>query len=75
MWFKNLLVYRLNEWPVTPDALEEKLSQHILQACSGLEMQRHGWVSPKADGEPLVHALGQQLLISLGTEKKLLPST
>ncbi|HEX5365018.1 MAG TPA: recombination-associated protein RdgC [Gallionella sp.] len=75
MWFKNLLLYRLTEWSVTPDALEEKLAQHILQPCSGLEMQSRGWVSPKADGEPLVHVLGSQMLISLGLEKKLLPSS
>lgn len=75
MWFKNLLVYRLTQWSVTPDALEEKLAQHVLQPCSGLEMQSRGWVSPKADGEPLVHVLGAQMLISLGLEKKLLPSS
>lgn len=75
MWFKNLLVYRLTKWDVTPEALEEKLSQHALQPCSGLEMQRFGWVPPKADGEPLVHTLGSQMLISLGAEKKLLPAT
>ncbi len=75
MWFKNLLVYRLNNWDITPEALEEKLSQHALQACSGMEMQSRGWVSPKAEGEPYVHTLGPQMLISLGTEKKLLPAT
>jgi recombination associated protein RdgC len=75
MWFKNLLVYRLTQWDVSPAALEEKLSQHALQPCSGFEMQRLGWVSPKADGEPLVHTLGTQILISLGVEKKLLPAT
>lgn len=75
MWFKNLLVYRLTRWEATPVTLEEKLSQHALQPCSGMEMQSRGWVSPKAEGEPLVHALGQQMLISLGVEKKLLPAT
>lgn len=75
MWFKNLLVYRLNAWSATPDILEEKLSQLILQSCSGLEMQSRGWVSPKADGEPLVHTLGSQMLIALGMEKKLLPAS
>jgi recombination associated protein RdgC len=75
MWFKNLLVYRLNNWDITPDTLEEKLAQHALQPCSGMEMQSRGWVSPKADGEPYVHTLGSQMLISLGTEKKLLPAT
>lgn len=75
MWFKNLLVYRLTRWDLSPDALEEKLSQHILQPCSGLEMQSQGWVSPKDEGMPLVHTLGSQMMICLGTEKKLLPAT
>lgn len=75
MWFKNLLVYRLNSWNVTPAILEEKLSQNTLQACSGMEMQRLGWVSPKEDGQPLVNTLGSQMLICLGVEKKLLPTT
>lgn len=75
MWFKNLLVYRLNKWDITPAALEEKLAQHALQACSAMDMQSRGWVPPKAEGEPFVHTMGSQMLISLGIEKKLLPST
>jgi recombination associated protein RdgC len=75
MWFKNLIVYRLTNWDTAPEALEEKLAQHALQPCSGLEMQSRGWVPPKGDGEPFVHALGPQMLIALGTEKKLLPAT
>ncbi len=75
MWFKNLVVYRLNKWAATPAELEEKLSQRSLKACTGLDMQSLGWVSPKADGEPFVHSMGPQILISLGVEKKLLPAT
>jgi recombination associated protein RdgC len=75
MWFKNLLVYRLSKWDVTPEALEEKLSQNAIQACSAMEMQRLGWVSPKEEGQPFVHTLGSQMLICLGVEKKLLPNT
>ncbi len=75
MWFKNLIVYRLNRWNVTPTFLEEKLSQNTLQTCSGMEMQRLGWVSPKEEGQSLVHTLGSQMLICLGVEKKLLPTT
>ena len=75
MWFKNLLVYRLVKWDVTPTALEEKLSKNALQACSGMESQRLGWVSPKEEGQPFVHTLGSQMLICLGVEKKLLPAT
>lgn len=75
MWFKNLLIYRLNQWNETPASLEDKLSRLTLQACGGLEMQSRGWISPKTDGEPLVHTLGSQIMISLGIEKKLLPAT
>ena len=75
MWFKNLLVYRLNQWAETPESLTEKLSKQALQPCSGLDMQSRGWLPPKGDNEPLVHTSGQQIMISLGVEKKLLPST
>ncbi len=75
MWFRNLLVYRLTNWKLSPAALEEKLAQLALQPCSGLEAQRLGWLPPKGEGEPLVHAQGQQMLICLGSEKKLLPAS
>ncbi len=75
MWFKNLLVYRLNKWSDTPASLEEKLAKQALQSCNGLDMQSRGWVPPKEDGGPLVQALGGQLMISLGVEKRLLPAT
>ena len=75
MWFKNLLVYRLNQWAETPESLTEKLSKQALQPCSELDMQSRGWLPPKGDNEPLVHASGQQIMISMGVEKKLLPST
>ena len=75
MWFKNLLVYRLKQWDISPVVLEEKLAQYELQPCSAMQMQSIGWIAPKADGEPLVHVLGSQMLISLGVEKKLLPAS
>ncbi len=75
MWFKNLLVYRLTKWDIAPNALEDKLSQNAIQACSAMEMQRLGWVAPKDEGHPFVHMLGSQMLICLGVEKKLLPNT
>ncbi|WP_288105719.1 recombination-associated protein RdgC [Limnobacter sp.] len=75
MWFKNLLIYSLKSWTDTAESLEEKLAEHALQACGGLEMQTQGWVAPKGEGNPFVHAQGQHLLITLGMEKKLLPTT
>ncbi len=75
MWFKNLVVYRLNQWNETAASLAEKLSRRALQPCSGLDVQSRGWVSSKGDQEPIVHVQGSQLLIALGVEKKLLPAT
>ena len=75
MWFKNLFIFRLTKWEETPESLEDKLAKQALQACGGMDLQTRGWVSPKAEGEPFVHKCGQQLLISLGLEKKLLPAT
>lgn len=75
MWFKNLVVYRLTQWNITPEALEEKLSSRLLQGCGSSDMSCMGWVSPKGDAHPLVHVLDQQIMLALGVEKKLLPST
>ncbi len=75
MWFKNLQIYRIANWNITPAELEEKLSQRALQECLRMEMQSIGWVTPKDDGENFVHVLGQHMLIALGVEKKLLPAT
>ena len=75
MWFKNLVIYRLQQWDISLPALEEKLARSALQPCAGLDMQSRGWVAPKGDNEPLVHVFGSQMLIRLGIEKKLLPAT
>ncbi|ABI59482.1 recombination-associated protein RdgC [Nitrosomonas eutropha] len=73
MWFKNLQIYRLANAVITFDELEERLAKQTLQGCLGLEAQSKGWVSPGAEEAGLVYSYGQQMLISLGIEKKLLP--
>lgn len=75
MWFKNLQIYRINDWKITPAELEELLSKRTLQACLSMEMQSSGWVSPGMEETHLVYSRGQQMLIALGTEKKLLPAS
>ncbi|MFT4045198.1 MAG: recombination-associated protein RdgC [Solimonas sp.] len=75
MWFKNLQTYRLaGEWTLAPGSLEERLAKHPLQPCIGLNPQSRGWVAPAA-GPQLVYAQGRQMLIALGVEQKLLPSS
>ncbi|MDP1558668.1 MAG: recombination-associated protein RdgC [Nitrosomonas sp.] len=74
MWFKNLQIYRIGDWNITPVDLEEKLSKRALQECLRMEMQSSGWIPPREGGENFVHVLGQHMLIALGVEKKLLPA-
>lgn len=75
MWFKNLQVYRLPApWHVSAAQLEADLAPFAFQPCSSLEMQSQGWISPRDNGQ-LVHTVNKQMLLTLGVEKKLLPST
>ena len=73
MWFRNLQIYRLRGWKATPSELDDILSRHPLEACSGASMQSIGWLQPREGAQ--VHSQGGQMLISLGVEKKLLPAS
>jgi recombination associated protein RdgC len=75
MWFKNLQVYRLPApWAYTPEQLEAALSTLSFTPASSNELLRQGWDSPRGNGQ-LVHTVNKQMLILLGTEKKLLPTS
>ncbi len=75
MWFRNLQVYRFPApWDISASSLEEQLGRQVFRAASGYEMQTQGWASPRDDGG-LVHTVHGQMLISLCTEKKLLPAS
>lgn len=75
MWFKNLQIYRLTApWTMTSGQLEESLTPHTFVPCSSLDLQTQGWVSPRNNGM-LVYTVNRQIMLQLGTEKKLLPST
>ncbi|RJG16075.1 recombination-associated protein RdgC [Massilia cavernae] len=75
MWFKNLQIYRLPApWAYTPEQLEEALAPLRFAPASSNELLRQGWDSPRGNGN-LVHTVNKQMLILLGTEKKLLPGS
>ncbi|GJJ02288.1 recombination-associated protein RdgC [Duganella sp. S19_KUP01_CR8] len=75
MWFKNLQIYRLPApWAYTPEQLEAALASHSFVPASSNELLRQGWDTPRPNGG-LVHVVNKQMLILLGTEKKLLPNT
>ena len=75
MWFKNLQIYRLPApWAFTPEQLVAALAPQSFVPATSNELLRQGWDSPRGNGT-LVHVVNKQMLILLGTEKKLLPSS
>lgn len=75
MFFKNVYIYRLeNNWKMTADQLAQILSRQAFQPASSLDMTTAGW-APPVEGGTLVHNVNRQMLISLHTEKKLLPAS
>ena len=75
MWFKNLQIYRLPApWPQTAEQIHDQLVPHAFEPGGTLEGQTKGWVSPR-ENDLLVHGINGQLLLSMRTEKKLLPAS
>ena len=75
MWFKNLQIYRLpTNWDFAPEKMEEALQSQAFTPASSNELLRQGWDRPRPNGG-LVHVVNKQMLIVLGTEKKLLPAS
>lgn len=73
MYFKNLQIYRLStEWPITAEALHEQLAKRPFCSCGSQDFESRGWVAP-CDGGALVHAIGDDWLICLQSEAKILP--
>ncbi|HEK0807954.1 TPA: recombination-associated protein RdgC [Proteus mirabilis] len=77
LWFKNILVYRLNkEIALSMDELEQQLASLVFTPCSSQDMTKTGWVSPMGDrGEALIHVAGKQVMMCARKEDKLLPAT
>lgn len=73
MYFKNLQPYRLStEWPITAEGLHERLATKPFRPCGSQDFESSGWVAPCDDGD-LVHAIGDDWLICMQTETKILP--
>nr|MBG2847851.1 recombination-associated protein RdgC [Proteus mirabilis] len=77
LWFKNILVYRLNkEIALSMDELEQQLASLAFTPCSSQDMTKTGWVSPMGDrGEALIHVAGKQVMMCARKEDKILPAT
>lgn len=74
MWFKNLQLYRLpQKWDISLEHLQSQLAKHRFHSCGSQDMESRGWLPPVDDGA-LVHVVGGQWLIALGSEQRLLPA-
>lgn len=75
MWFKNLQLYRLPaNLAIGAAQLQEQLSRGPFVKCPSNQPMSRGFVSPRKDGD-LVYQLGDQWMIALAIEQRLLPSS
>ncbi|MGS1115981.1 recombination-associated protein RdgC [Castellaniella sp. UC4442_H9] len=75
MWFKNLKLYRLApNTRLTAAALESALESMAFRSGGSQDFQVSGWTPPREDSG-LAYAQNGQVLLSIHTEKKLLPAT
>ncbi|VVD74432.1 recombination associated protein [Pandoraea horticolens] len=74
MWFRNLQIYRISDWTLSPASLIERLGKQAFRKPTSMEMHTAGWASPREDGE-IAHIVNRQILMTLRAEKKLLPAS
>lgn len=75
MWFRNLLLYRINQpFPTDQVQLQQQLEGRGFVPCSGLDTHRIGWESPLGrQGHELLHITNGRLMLCLRREDRLLP--
>ncbi len=77
MWFKNLIVYRLESgFPYTAETLEEALGAKPFTPCPSHALSSTGWTPPMGKlSEMLVHAGAGAMMICQKTEERILPAS
>lgn len=76
LWFKNMMVYRLNrDIPLSADEMEKQLDAFTFSPCGSQDMSKTGWVSPMGNrSDALTHENKSQIVICARKEEKILPS-
>ncbi len=76
LWFKNLMIYRLNrDIPLSADELEKQLAAFSFTPCGSQDMAKTGWVAPMGGhSTALTHVNQGQILIAARKEEKILPA-
>lgn len=78
MWFRNLLVYRLNlDAPLHTEELEQALANLPAKPCGSQVASTYGFIAPwgKTEDAPLVHASQGFMLIAARQEERILPAS
>ncbi|WP_130834192.1 recombination-associated protein RdgC [[Erwinia] mediterraneensis] len=76
LWFKNMMVYRLNrDIPLSADEMEKQLAAFTFSPCGSQDMAKTGWVAPMGNrSDALTHLNNGQILICARKEEKILPT-
>lgn len=76
MWFKNLLIYSLEEpFQLSAEELHDKLSARPSRDCGSMEIASYGWEPPLGrHGQLLTHAVAHCIMICLRREEKVVPA-
>lgn len=74
VWFKHLMVYRLEGVRGNPVKWGEMLKFQRFTPPSSNEVARSGWAPPRGADGALVHSVNKQMLLVLATEKKVIPA-
>lgn len=76
MWFRNLQIFRLTPaWEFSSEQLGAALQRGVFIGCGATDRMAKGWMPPRGNEGELVFTVGQQQLLALGIEQKLLPSS
>lgn len=77
LWFKNVIIYRLNrDITLSADEMEKQLSAVAFTPCGSQDLSRTGWVSPMGShSDALTHSVNGQILLCARKEEKMLPSS
>lgn len=76
MWFKNINAYKISEFNVSAEKLQELISVRTFIPCRADEDAQIGWVSPFGDkNQVLVHAASGAFIFCMKTEEKSVPAS